>query len=248
MLALASDFDGTLFFRDDDPPFHPQDLEAIREFRRRGNLFALCTGRPINFLESLQQQIDFDFYICSTGAYIADRSRRVLLEKWISYETVCQLLAFGQGHPASFHLEQTFYHYQHSEDGRPMIRTASQLAGHRIHSMSFSSDTVQEAALLAKQINQRFAGQTAAFQNNIYVDVVPTGCSKGTGLTFCKEAFGLSKIAAIGDSQNDVPMFQHSDESFTFTYSPESVQKQATHVVKGLYEAVGILLHETTAH
>lgn len=242
MLALASDFDGTLFFSHENPPFHPEDLEAIRAFRSRGNLFILCTGRPINFFEYLVQgQIIFDFYVCSTGAYIADKNRQVLRETCISYETACELLALGAPYEVSLHLDQNFYWYQTPVDDRPVISTAAELSERHIHTITFMTASAEEAEALARLVNRKFPGQVTAFQNNSLIDIVPAGCSKGAGLDFCRATLAPDRIAAIGDSQNDVPMFRCSDESFTFVSSPDAVKRQATHVVSGLYEAIALL-------
>ena len=40
MKVLISDFDGTLYFENG---IKKQDLEALEEFRSKGNLFGICT-------------------------------------------------------------------------------------------------------------------------------------------------------------------------------------------------------------
>lgn len=42
MKVLASDFDGTLFFKG---KFKEEDLKQIRAFQAQGHQFGLCTGR-----------------------------------------------------------------------------------------------------------------------------------------------------------------------------------------------------------
>ena len=76
------------------------------------------------------------------------------------------------------------------------------------------------------------------------MDIVCKGNSKGTGIKFVKKYLKANKIYGIGDSYNDLPMLETVDVSFTFHSSPESVQKQATHLVSGIAEAIDIIEQE----
>lgn len=66
-LMLGSDYDGTFRRRKDTP--EPEDIEAVKEFRRRGNIFGIVTGRtPAEMGWILEQFGDMcDFLLCATG-------------------------------------------------------------------------------------------------------------------------------------------------------------------------------------
>lgn len=66
-LLLGSDYDGTFRRRDAYP--EPEDVEAVQEFRRRGNIFGIVTGRtPAEMCWALERFSDVcDFLLCSTG-------------------------------------------------------------------------------------------------------------------------------------------------------------------------------------
>lgn len=67
-VIFGSDYDGTYRRRGDFPD--PSDVDAVREFRKRGNLFGVVTGRniyeAIGITPTLQDE--FDFLMCSSGA------------------------------------------------------------------------------------------------------------------------------------------------------------------------------------
>ena len=74
MKVLASDFDGTLFFKGQ---FKSDDLKQIRMFQKQGHLFGLCTGRPLSGVAApIQGRLRCDFMILSSGALILDRAGR----------------------------------------------------------------------------------------------------------------------------------------------------------------------------
>ena len=81
MKLLASDYDGTLHFEDG---YKQEDLEAIRAFQKQGNMFGLCSGRPLRNLWSLQSEaLKFDFIIASSGASFATDPEHVLEERTV---------------------------------------------------------------------------------------------------------------------------------------------------------------------
>ena len=53
-----------------------------------------------------------------------------------------------------------------------------------------------------------------------------------------KSLLHLDYVYGIGDSYNDIPMLESADCSFTFYDSPEIVQKEATHLVSSICEAI----------
>ena len=63
---LASDYDGTLFFGEEEPNFRERDIKAIQEFQKAGNLFGICTGRPyqgITSFKNVYPVADFSRYV-----------------------------------------------------------------------------------------------------------------------------------------------------------------------------------------
>ena len=96
--------------------------------------------------------------------------------------------------------------------------------------------------MLTEEINALYGDEVTAYTNVCNVDIVPKGCSKGHALQILKEKLSLPWIAGIGDSYNDIPMLRAADQSFTFTYSPESIRQEADVVVENLAQAVEILL------
>ena len=91
MKVLASDFDGTLFFKG---KFREEDLKQIRTFQAQGNLFGLCTGRPLaGITEAIRESVRCDFMILSSGAQILDGEGRTLYKACIDLETTASLSA-----------------------------------------------------------------------------------------------------------------------------------------------------------
>lgn len=244
MKALASDFDGTLFFSDRTPKICSQDLASIAAFQAKGNLFGFCTGRTIEgILENTRGILDADFYITNSGACILNKNLNILFEKTIPKTIVDAIIQYGLTHSYTIdiHMDGDFFAFLEPDEYASKVLDSLDAVCGNVHNISFDANTHENAANLATKINELFAGQVTAFQNTQYVDIAPFGCSKGTGIDFVRNFLNIQCISGIGDSMNDLPMFKKTDFSFTFPDSPESLQAQADCIVSSVSEAISKL-------
>ncbi len=74
MKILGSDFDNTIFFLDDSE-LTLKNINAIREFMNKGNIFCLITGRTFMEIEEVLKELDipFNYLVCGDGAMIFDK-------------------------------------------------------------------------------------------------------------------------------------------------------------------------------
>lgn len=91
-IALASDFDGTLYFHTQPEGLRAPDMEAVRRFRSAGGLFGISTGRSVHsILSELKGHTDIDFCICASGGLLLDGQGQVLEIHPLARETARQL-------------------------------------------------------------------------------------------------------------------------------------------------------------
>lgn len=65
---------------------------------------------------------------------------------------------------------------------------------------------------------------------NDHGDITQTGLDKGSAIAFLKERFGSLPIIAIGDSANDLPMFEKANISVAMGNALPSIQQAADYV------------------
>ncbi len=243
--AFASDFDGTLCASDwetGEESYRDEDLEAIQKYREAGGLFGICTGRPLMaVIESLEGLLELDFYIVSTGAQVLDHDRNLLWERTISRD-VAQAIFDRHASPNSVLLADTEQDFASVRDemgrGLRVAPSLDEVRG-KLLGVSVECRGDEDAArAVCADINERFAGEVAAFQNLGSVDIVPAGCSKGEGMRIVRRALGIEAMAGAGDSYNDLPLLSAADVAYTFVSSPAVVRNAADVVVNTLEEAV----------
>ncbi|MGN0845384.1 MAG: HAD-IIB family hydrolase [Kiritimatiellia bacterium] len=242
--ALASDFDGTLFFWNKKPEIAPANIDSIRAFRAAGGRFGICTGRcKRDLFKEIPAHLELDFAIVSSGAMILDSSGRVLRERTLPVELVEEVVSLVEskahiGIQAGGDLWST----------RPdtpadwhRVSSLRDIPPNTIHAISASFPSTDEAEQYASILHEKFGGRITAFQNVSILDIVSSDCSKGIAVQFVKGFFPVSRMAGIGDSFNDIPLLRAADVSFTFPTSPPPVQNAASMLVNAFFEAVGFL-------
>lgn len=250
MKILASDFDNTLHFRNErkEGYFKQEDLIAIERFQKNGNLFGLCTGRPLfGFEGDLAGGPDLDFIIASAGAVIAvkeNSSFRPVFEERITPEDVNGLQKFF-GKEADFYIHAdgrmfTLETHKPQYPSQVVVPDAFALKDRTICCLSVWTESNAHAEDLAGRIVREFPGELAAYPNTNWIDVVHAGVSKGTGAKKALELFHGDQLAVIGDARNDLPMLTDVDISFSFHASEESVRSQAKFLIDSVAEAIGI--------
>ena len=77
MKILFSDYDGTLYI---DGKVSAENVETIREWRAKGNLFAMASGRQHDNLHEVLTNagVEYDYLLCFNGSEIFDREGRCL--------------------------------------------------------------------------------------------------------------------------------------------------------------------------
>lgn len=247
MKALAVDYDGTLYFSKEKPCIRINDIEKIREFQKQGHLFGLCTGRGYDavYEHVSKSQIDFDFYILESGAYLLGKNKEILYEqKWdvdLVYHLCEEYLGQFDGmiiHAGDIYLEYKTHHY----DRYKHIDSKEELPND-IHSVVFMFPYDKTIVELAKEIESKYP-LVAAYPNVVSVDMAIKGNSKGTGIHKMKEFLKVDTMCAIGDSYNDIPAIDATDISFGIDDGAKELHKHCTHVVHSIGEAIDILMED----
>ena len=236
--AVASDFDNTLYFMDDEEPMRAADIFGIIYYQQRGGLFGISTGRSLRGVRDvIGMYIRPDFYILASGALVMDGEENVLFKKCLPLETAERIYRMFEGSlQMVIQANDTVYIFGEETYLQTRIESFEELAEADVYGVSMAAPDEAAAAAAAERINALFGGEVTAFQNMNHVDVVPAGCSKGSGVAVVREAFGVKEFYGIGDSYNDLPLLKSADHAYALSHSPREVQDAAEGVVRGVSE------------
>lgn len=248
MKALASDFDRTLFFHNEnDFYYRNDDIKAIKQFQAKGNLFGVCTGRAYRGIEDFNtHNINYDFYILCSGAKILDGQGNLIYQRFIDKELAIKIYNQFESVDTSIVYQDQMYIMNRPGNLPKRLKVINSFdeIGAKFDSFSIHFKDSIEAAGHYQELIENFGDVIDVYQNERHIDFAAKGCSKGNGIRRLMEYYDLSAddMAVIGDSWNDIPMLESVENSFTFNRSPDDVKQVANYLVDGIDECIEQLI------
>lgn len=201
-------------------PMYPQAIEKITKLVSDGHIVTINTGKPVYYMVG----------VCREAG---------LQDIWLIGENGCDI-CYGVSLP----LRKPFNHSAKPESLRFLQEIKSELInifGNRlwfepkIVALSPFFDTPETQEELQQYLDARKA-TFSEYDINIFphedcFDLVPDGIDKSTGIKTLQKHFSIpvDKTIAIGDTWNDVPMFEACGHSIVINF-PELQLKSSNHI------------------
>ena len=260
MKLLASDLDGTLVIGNNLR--NDKDLILINKLKEQGHKLIISTGRSYDMVIPLMEKydIEYDYLLLCNGSLIMNRNHEMVFDKWVSNEISNEIihdyyndeiLVYLDNFKNSIFIDNP--NFDKSKIGDMMdfftkkidIKEAtSSKDDYKIISLSPVDKDQIKAEKIKDEITEKYGEYVEAYRNQFFIDVVPKGCSKGNALKRILEVENTSKdnLYVVGDSFNDVSMFNLTHNSYTFNNSEEKVKEVANNEVDYVYEVIEDLL------
>ena len=208
----------------------------------------MCTGRGLDGIVKWCEDVKFDFYITNSGAIIYDKDHHIIAAHYLQKSLIEKIMDhFSEKICCTFVYQGKMYVKNPNKQYPPRIETVENLDGFEdafeAFSMHFEED-VEKTTAIRQEIEACFGQEIAVYQNIDNIDMCAKGCSKGNGIQTIQHYFHLEDddIHAIGDSWNDIPMFEACKNSFTFWRSPEDVQAKTRYQVETIANCIAQIM------
>ena len=223
--AFFIDIDGTLICKGHLPD---RNVKAIAEARKAGHYVFINTGRSKAVVQPVvKEKIEVDGFVTSLGAYI-EVGGKVIHEDCASKESLEKI------YPAIIDYRPLFggdtfciasADRKIDIPGVATLTSVDDLPGDTIHKGSMIGRASLETASLIKE-------DFELYQHDTYFEFCPKGNSKATGIRRVVEYIGEDDIVtvAIGDSINDIPMFEGADRCAAMGNAENCVKEMADYV------------------
>jgi Cof subfamily protein (haloacid dehalogenase superfamily) len=246
---FVTDLDGTLL--ENHRSISEENYRNVQKLSKHNYCFAIATGRGYDHIEFLRKEYEMqvDYYVLLNGALIIDKHNKLVKHEEIPFETVKALVAEFYNKDWRIHLANGFKSFKLEEEEGQIVNPSNILidsieeVSHEKISMigiSYKNDDIKYVDEICRKINNKYGHTLVAYRNVNYIDIVPKDCSKGSGVEYIKlrEEIEHENTFAIGDSWNDVSMFDSVKNSFTFKVVEKELQDRATHIVDSVAECI----------
>lgn len=241
-LAILTDLDGTLLMP--DKTVSREDAAAIREFREKGGLFSIATGRGVQAAMPYLDLFAPDYpSVLYNGAMLYDhRLRQITGTHRLPAETAPILTELMQRFPqigaevlredGVFVLQMNEYERQHLEITHiPIVmRTLDEVKPETCLKALFAGAPEDISAMLQYVDDARFSLVNFTRSHRWFLEILPQGSSKGSALTAIRAGLPDGMIfAAAGDFDNDAAMLAAAD----YAACPADSQQIVLDTVRG---------------
>lgn len=264
MKLLIADLDGTLYPKKDvkNPNQLEANVEAVKHWIARGNKFAVATARGLHHYPVLRKTLDFDVnFIAGNGAAVRLETGEEII-KTIPYAIFIDLCRFVLDNKINASVA-TGYNNKwvwSSKDCfpiglnifRPGVEETIEVADLNAIDPEAGTDRIQifvpenELFALRAKLEERNYPVVITTSDTYMIDIGPENSSKGISIKELSSTFGVSKedIIAVGDSENDIPMFEAAHRSYCIDHSSQNVRNHSDYVAKSVEEVVKIELND----
>ena len=257
MKVLFSDYDGTLV---ENMKEKGTNGDAIRKLQSEGHKMVICTGR--NYQELMRDlplfDIPFDYLVLNNGGHIVDSHHKTVYLREIKKEVGVDILDYITQHDNIYvyyfdgnrHLGYKDHKTVDSNLYDQEIEDNFKEEYNKVNSFHIiwyyqPDENIETTQKCVDYILQNHANEVEATYNRHYVDVVPKGCSKASGIRDLINIIGnVDEVYAVGDSYNDLPMILEADFGYTFHDAKDDIKEKTCKQVDYVYEVIEDMLEK----
>ena len=200
MKILASDFDNTIYYLEEDNRNYKNkpNVEAINKFINNGNIFIIITGRNYSDLKVLLNELGlrYSYLVCLDGAKIFNNVDYCLETKLMKPEEVTKIKEILDEIDCNYYLDDGYNITENINDTvKVVVKTTSNEEKERI------------LDIVNKEINVHI------YKSRYHVNLIDKSVNKRDALKtlFNLENLDYNKLTCIGDNDNDYEMLKEFD-------------------------------------
>lgn len=219
---VAIDLDGTLL--GEHQQISKENQIAVRRLQSAGAHVVLASGRHYHSMHRFAEMLEgVEWIVSCQGGELSDVSRGTVLSRsFLSRSQAQQALATGRSlgfTTVAYTVEGVFTDFEPDAE----LDFYAQLAGHvpvRIDSAEMAQRDIFKVILMGEPkrisaLNVEIPALQKVRTHARYLEFMPADVSKGSALASLAAHLGISRLdaAALGDGENDIPMFEWAGHS-----------------------------------
>lgn len=255
---LVSDLDGTLLTR--EKTVKKIDQEALKKAKANNIDICLASGRMDNEINSVMNLLGETYHrISQNGAFVRTKDQQEIHTVTFDSETAAfiyenvlspELLTLVCSFDTQFIQEKSdaateiekFLFFPLQVEKNLISEIGRSIHTSKITIIGRPEDIIEKE----KHIHSTLAGKIDAYRSDkSCLDLMPLNINKGRAVEILANALDihLHEVACIGDSYNDIYMFELTPYSFAMKHSDDEVKAKAKYTVDSVDEAVQIILN-----
>jgi Cof subfamily protein (haloacid dehalogenase superfamily) len=259
---IASDIDGTLL--NSKNMLTPKTVEAIKSLKSKGVYFVLCTGRPVQGVYDIYDQLELDSPVITyNGAVVLlSKTGPVIFEKSLTPYDTGFIIKKGEalGTNMAIWCDSRLYTNRFDERSSeyslisgidPVIYNHESIIFQKGATKVVFHDTVEKIKNFEKELKPLLSENALCHTSRPYfLEFVNSGVSKSLAMEKLGEHLGIMRdeMIAIGDGFNDLSMIEYAGLGIAMGNAEDEVREKAGFVTHscdedGIAYAINKFIH-----
>lgn len=239
------DIDGTFLF--DSSEVEKSDLAAFLAAEEKCEM-SIATGRSIAEIEYLERKynIQLAYKIGFNGALIIDKSGQIIFDQPIERQTLSSLANYLESEKIicdSLDGKKRIGNFKHEKSNQLLglsykfiENPYSIIRNQKVYKINLRPETLEEATKITEYLKVIYPDLSIFQVGKKRIEISAGNTSKGNALRKISQEHLIT--VAIGDSENDVSMFEYANFSYCIDTAPVYVQEKAMYNVSRFHEAI----------
>ena len=217
---------------------------AVRKAKENGHLIFINTGRTISVINKEIKDLGFDGYICGCGSYI-EVDGEVIYSNDIDKSKYAEIINKIEEYDLDVVLEGREAVYYNRDTSTDAMLTDFIQNNYPVK--RYEDENLEFDKMYMKYKDNEYLQDFCDFTKELFDfidhgngggEMVPKGHSKGSGIDFLVDYLNIEKenTFAVGDSNNDISMLEHVENSIVMGNGNPDLFEKATFVTKNIDE------------
>lgn len=197
MRILASDFDNTIYFLDDEEK-NKKNIEAIKKFVSHGNIFCIITGRNYTDLKQLltENSIPYSYLVCEDGAKIFNNMDYCIDTTLLNENDIKIIIKILEKNNWKYYLDDGYSKTEYLKDCVKIV---------------LKCNDEEEKQKIVNTVKEKI--DVHIYASRSHVNIINKTVNKENAIKklFNIEQLDYSKLSVIGDNDNDYEMLKAFD-------------------------------------
>lgn len=197
MRILASDFDNTIYFLDDEEK-NKKNIEAIKKFVSHGNIFCIITGRNYTDLKQLltENSIPYSYLVCEDGAKIFNNMDYCIDTTLLNENDIKIIIKILEKNNWKYYLDDGYSKTEYLKDCVKIV---------------LKCNDEEEKQKIVNTVKEKI--DVHIYASRFHVNIINKTVNKENAIKklFNIEQLDYSKLSVIGDNDNDYEMLKAFD-------------------------------------
>ncbi len=243
---IASDMDGTLL--DADNKITDTTISRIKAAIKKGVVFTLCTGRPLQGVKKYIDLLDLDCPVITyNGAVIAhSKTGRILFSRnmdrddarkvfYLAKEKNTMFILWSQNKLYASEISEKTAFYENITSTKAILLTDFDRVAEQGITKFLWYDAPEILDIWSDELKNESLNETTFTKSRPYfMEFFSNKVSKAVAMEKLGEYYGIdkSRMIAIGDQGNDLPMIQYAGLGVAMANGTDAVKAAADYITE----------------